>query len=233
MTEHFGEANPLSFFFGEDILASGSTGASLFEVRNQFWRRTLNNLPYLLKTKGKRNNLDAFFNVLGINRANINLKEYGYLPGGSIQDTRIHKDRPTPLLGIGTGSLSASFVKVTSSLGLIPSDLSEYTIETLLQAPFTSASYTASVDPGAIWQFQNPTDNHAITLFWDITDLTENEGKFVLSSSDGPSFSSSVVEVFDGDFVHVAAGLKPGSVPFIGIRTLDNDELDQKIEEIL
>lgn len=63
-TEHFNDSNPLEFFFGENILSSGSLEIPVVEIRNQFWRRILNNLPYLYATKGKRANIDSFFNVV-------------------------------------------------------------------------------------------------------------------------------------------------------------------------
>lgn len=230
VTEHFGDTNPLSFFYGSGVLASGSLEVPLLEIRNQFWRRTLNNLPYLLKTKGKRHNLDAFFNVLGLNRENINLKEYGYLPGGSISDERIHKEKVAPFLGIGTGSLSSSFVKVPS---LISSSNNAYTIEAFLQLPFASASYSSSLSvlTGSVWQLVDPNEvTGSIALLWNVPFLGSSEGKFILTGStaagDGQSFSSSLVEVFDGDFVYVAAGLRANQIPFIEVKTLDNDTLD-------
>jgi len=230
VTEHFGDTNPLSFFFGEGVQSSGSLEVPLLEIRNQFWRRTLNNLPYLLKTKGKRYNIDAFFNVLGVNKENINLKEYGYLPGGSISDTRIHKEKVASFLGIGTGSLSSSFVKVPS---LISGANNSYTVEAFLQLPYQSASYSASLSvlTGSVWQLVDPNQvTGSIALLWNVPHLGSTEGKFILTGSTAAGasqvFSSSLVEVFDGDFVYIAAGLKANQIPFIEIRTLDNDSLD-------
>lgn len=225
VTDHFGDSNPLSFFFGEGVSVSGTLDSSLQDIRNQFWKRILNNLPYLLKTKGKRYNLDSFFNVLGINKENINLKEYGYLPGGSIQDTRIHKEKVVSLLGIGTGSvgtLSSSFVKVPT---LVNETHREYTVESLMQLPFVSASYSGSLLTGSIWQFTGLFTG-SYTLVWNVPTIGSTQGKFVLTSSDGQRFSSSLVEVFDGDFVYVAAGLNGSQLPFIEVRTLDNDRID-------
>jgi len=227
VTEHFGDANPLNFFFGENILASGSLDVPLFEIRNQFWRRTLNNLPYLLKTKGKRHNLDAFFNVLGINQENINLKEYGYLPGGSIQDDRIEKEKATPLLGIGTGSFSSSFVRVDALVSADNSfDMFPWTVETMLQLPFVSASYTANELTGSVWEFVSGSDD-AVRLFWIRPDLTSETGKFVLSSSAGDIFSSSNVDVFDGEILHVSAGRFSSSFfPFIKLRGIEGCDIN-------
>ncbi|MHA2366707.1 MAG: LamG-like jellyroll fold domain-containing protein, partial [Candidatus Hodarchaeales archaeon] len=224
--EHYQDVELLPYFFGEGVLSSGSLSDSLFEIRNQFWRRMLNNLPYILETKGKRHSIDAFLNVLGVNKENIVLKEYGYLSEGSIDDARIHKQIPTPLLGIGTSSLgaySASFAKTPS---FIQTALSDYTVETLVQLPYVSASYSGTLTEGSVWQFIDSGQTESFTLYWDRSTLTSENGRFLMSSSDGQLFSSSLVTgIFDGDFVYVAAG-RSQNKPFIELRTIDNDEID-------
>lgn len=223
VTEHFNDSNPLEFFFGESVLSSGSLQVPLLEIRNQFWRRILNNLPYLYSTKGKRNSLDSFFNVLGLNQENINLKEYGYVPGGTLQEERIHKQKAVAMLGI-TGSLSSSYIKVPN---LISSSLDKFTVESYIQLPWTSSSYSASFTRGAIWQFTDTTQvSGAISLLWDRDSLTSNTGKFILTGSNGHFLSSSGMTLFDGDMIYVAAGRNNDSSAFIEVRTIDNDRID-------
>jgi len=224
ITEHFGDVDPLSYFFGEGVLSSGSLEVPLIEIKNNFWRRTLNNLPYLLKTKGKRHNLDSFFNVLGVNRSNFTIKEFGYVPGTSIQDERISRDKPVALVGIGTGSFTGSYIKAPS---VFPVDTilgTSYTVETLAQLPYVSASFTSSLITGSIWQFASNNHDDSITFLWN-RPLQSSAGKFILTSSDGQSFSSDNVSVFDGNFVYLAAGLKSSGIPFIEVRVLDADSL--------
>lgn len=43
----------------------------------QVWRRIVNNLPYLLKTKGTKRSLQALMNIFGIPQTLISVKEYG------------------------------------------------------------------------------------------------------------------------------------------------------------
>lgn len=226
VTEHFGDADPLSFFFGEGVLPSGSLEVPLIDIKNQFWRRILNNLPYLMKTKGKRHNLDAFFNVIGIGKENINLKEYGYLPGSSIQDERINKQLVTPLLGIGTGSsgllFTSSFVETPEFMPLSSSGY-EFTVETMVQLPFPSSSYTNTVNSGSLWTLTGSSG--FVSLYWVRNDLTAFNGKFVLSSSAPSSFSSSDLTIFDGEIVHVAAGRDPNDIPFISFRGIEGCDI--------
>ena len=226
ITDHFNDSDPLNFFFGENVLSTGSLETPLFEIRNNFWRRILNNLPYLLKTKGKRHNLDAFLNVLGINKENINIKEYGFLPGTAIQDTRIHKEKVFSLVGIGTGSLgilSSSYAYVRN---LITDASTTYTVENLAQLPFISASYSGTLLTGAMWQMVNTAQNVSYSLLWNVPSVGATVGKFILTGSDGQNLSSSQISVFDGDIVYVAAGLDNSRIPFIEVRTIDGDTID-------
>lgn len=158
-----------------------------------------------------------------MSRENINLKEYGYLAGGTLVEERIHKEKPVSVLAI-TGSVSASFVKIP---GLISSSNSTYTVESYLQLPYASSSFSSSLLTGSIWQFTDPNQlSGSYTLLWAIPALKSATGKFILTGSDGQSFSTSDVEVFDGDWVHVAAGLDTARIPFIEVRTIDNDLID-------
>ena len=223
VTEHFNEADPLQFFFGENVIASGSLEIPLYEIRNEFWRRILNNLPYLYSTKGKRNNVDSLFNVLGLNKENINLKEYGYLPGGSLTEETVHKEKVVSVLGI-TGSISSSYVKVPN---LITSALSNYTVEAYVQFPWNSSSFTSSLTKGSIWQFTDFTQvSGSFSLLWQKDSINSTTGKIILTGSDGQSLSSSTLTLFDGDFVYLAAGRDANSKAFIEIRTIDNDLID-------
>jgi len=223
VTEHFSEANPLEFFFGENILPSGSLDLPLYEVRNEFWRRILNNLPYLYATKGKRNNIDSLFNVLGLNRENINLKEYGYLPGGSLIEETIHKEKAVSVLGI-TGSLSSSYVKIPLP---IPGALDKYTVESYVQFPWNSSSFTSSLTQGSIWQFASGTTAQGgFSLLWQKDTLISRTGKLILTGTDGQQLTGANLTLFDGDWLYIAAGRNADNKAFIELRTIDNDRID-------
>lgn len=233
VTEHFGDANPLALFFGENILQSGSLETPLVDIKNQFWRRVLSNLPYLYKTKGKRYNLDAFFNTLGINKENITLKEYGYLPGGSIQDTRLNKQKVTPMLGLGVNS-DTSVSGSVAWLGAAFADLiPEHTTEILYQPPYASASYTQYLTTGSICGFYDAGDYY---LGFTRDSLTSEQGRFFISSSADTNnyFTSSLID-FDGSRYHIAFGVRTGSTPdsqaWIDVRRLDGDEIDLLVQD--
>ena len=232
-TQSFDNANPLSFFFGENVLSSGSLDTTLEDVRSQFWKRILNNISYFFQSKGKRHSVDALFNVLGINRSNISLKEYGFISDkSSIETVRINKEKDVYLLGIGTGSLSSSFVKVRN---LITSSNNEYTVEIITQLPYASSSFSSSVKEitGSLWQFTDRNNaTGSFTLLWKRISLTSPSGAFILTGSDGNMFSTSFYPVFDGRILSVAVGLSSSQRPFIELRSIDQDIINFSASEI-
>jgi hypothetical protein len=223
VTDHFGDANPLEFFFGENVVSSGSMATSLQDIRNEFWRRILNNLPYLYKSKGKRTSLDAYFNVLGLNKNILNVKEYGFLKSNSIADEKIVKEKPYSFLGIGTGSYgSGSYVKVSPFLSAAQV-YNEWTIESYLQLPYDNSSYTTSLATGSIWQFVNTANTRGYALIWTVPAIGSVTGSLILTASDGQKFTAPGLSIFNGQFVHIAAGMQGTTAsPFITVRTVDN-----------
>lgn len=239
VSEHYNDANPLEYLFGENILASGSLEVPLVEIRNQFWRRILNNFPLLMKSKGTRSNIDYLFNVLGLNKENVIIKEYGYLPGTSIQDERIAKTKVERRLGIGTGSLgsvSSSFVRLDESVlwtggGNISGD---FDLEIATQLPFVSASYSGSILSGALWQIDNVGEtgggaSGSARCYWVRDSLASETGKIVLESSGSNIgnfiLSSSNLTIFNGDWIHVNAGRDVDNMPFISVRGIEGCDL--------
>ena len=185
-TDHFGDANPLEFFFGEGITSSGSVSTALSDIRDQFWRRILNSLPYLYKTKGKRANLPSFFNVLGINPNLINLKEYGHLQTTTLQDELLIKEKPAYFLGFGKNGLTGSYVSVPSlrSAGTY----TNWAIETYAQLPYPSQNLSGSFLSGTIWQVHPSTGSTpSFALTWQLSSVGNASGALSVSDTSGTS----------------------------------------------
>jgi hypothetical protein len=67
---------------GYNDSGSYTTTGSLFsktdeQITTEIWRRTVNNLPYLLKTKGTARSIKALMNVYGIPQTLLSIREYG------------------------------------------------------------------------------------------------------------------------------------------------------------
>ena len=98
-----------------------STG-SLFsksdeEITTEVWRRIVNNLPYLLKTKGTTRSVKALMNTYGIPQTLLSIREYGG-PKVSGDVPTLIEDRFSYALNIPSGS-SIKFVRswYSSSIG--------------------------------------------------------------------------------------------------------------------
>jgi hypothetical protein len=67
---------------GVDSNGQYQTTGSLFsksdnDITTEIWRRVVNNLPYLLKTKGTARSIKALMNVYGIPQTLLSIREYG------------------------------------------------------------------------------------------------------------------------------------------------------------
>ena len=92
----------------EDSLASYLNGVtSIDDIKNNTWRKTLNNLLYIYKSKGTKNSIRALLNVYGYPPDIIPMKEYGGTTGGDLD----FDGDPNPVMttdtdvGIQTGSI--------------------------------------------------------------------------------------------------------------------------------
>lgn len=70
---------------GSMITSSGMKVLPHEEQSKQVWRRIVNNLPYLLKTKGTSRSVKALMSIYGIPQTLISIKEYG---GPGIDEAR-------------------------------------------------------------------------------------------------------------------------------------------------
>lgn len=61
----------------EYLLRDNNTD-SLSHVTEQIWNRLLNNLPYILKTKGTRESIKAILNCYGVSSSFVRINEYAY-----------------------------------------------------------------------------------------------------------------------------------------------------------
>jgi hypothetical protein len=86
----------MKYFFGKDVVAGGDLDIKLYEIKNQFWRRTLNELMHIYKTKGTRESVEALIRVYGMDEKLIKLKEYGVKPESRISTQRINSHRSLP-----------------------------------------------------------------------------------------------------------------------------------------
>lgn len=85
------------YFFGYNVLSGSSADydnqrldTELFAIKNEFWKRTLNNLIYLYKTKGTRESVESLLRIYGLDEHIVQLKEFGTKPDAGIETYRIN-----------------------------------------------------------------------------------------------------------------------------------------------
>jgi hypothetical protein len=96
--------NALKYFFGKDVVQGSDLDVKLYQIKNEFWRRTLNELMHIYKTKGTRESVESLIRVYGMDQKLIKLKEYGVKPNGKIETNRINSHRSLPAFCIPSGT---------------------------------------------------------------------------------------------------------------------------------
>lgn len=115
-TGNFLNASTSQYLFGNGVLTNLESNkeldTKLYEIKNEFWKRTLINLMYIYKTKGTRESVESLFRVYGVNKNFVKLKEYGIKPAAGIQTFRIAAEKSYPSITFGSGSTkSTNFIK--------------------------------------------------------------------------------------------------------------------------
>ena len=85
----FAGYTPDSFRHGENTKADGNSDQGLYEVLAQMWRRTLTEMPYLLRSRGTIQSIRSLMATMGINlETSFRIREFGGAPDLSISGRR-------------------------------------------------------------------------------------------------------------------------------------------------
>lgn len=155
-TGNFLSANTSQYLFGKGVLpnleSNKELDKKLYQIKNEFWKRSLINLMYIYKTKGTRESIEALFRVYGVNKNFIKLKEYGLKPAAGISTFRIKSEKSVPTLMFGSGSS-----KTSNTVGSEPFNTLFNTFEMNVKFPTTQSSgLQATVASGTLVSFVYP-----------------------------------------------------------------------------
>jgi len=221
-TGNFFDADAVQYFLGKQVLqgtqANQELDMKLYEIKNEFWKRTLINLMHLYKTKGTKESVDSLLRVYGVNRNFVRLKEFGYKKNAGIQSTRIHADKSVPTLAFGSGSVSTK-VSSPNFTGSV------YTIETRLRFPTqTSSGLQSSLTTGSIW-FISSGSAVSSKLYFTKDIASNTTGSLIYSGSEG-LLSLTNAPIFDNQWYNVTVIKDSLSSSLkIDVRMLDRDEI--------
>lgn len=193
---NFLNADAFQYLLGKNVLTNVETNKSLekklFNIKNEFWKRTLLNLMYIYKSKGTRESVKALMRIYGLDENFVRLKEFGVTEKVSLETQRIFSEKSVPVLGFGSGSFTGS-VKVD-----FVGPETSFSVESQVLFPLTSsANITASFLSGNIWSMIG--DGNYITLSYEKNSVGSHTGTLILSSSDQNNILTvDNIGIFDG-----------------------------------
>lgn len=221
-TGNFLNADAIQYIVGKDVLQNTDSNKSLdmklYEIKNEFWKRTLINLMHIYKSKGTRESVESLLRVYGLNRSFVRLKEYGTKPFAGIQTYRINAEKSVPAIGFGSGSAN-TYVRSNSYSGRSLAVESRVRFPTSLTTEITSSYAT-----GSIWSINSGSASR-MSLSYMKDSVSSLTGDLVFSSSDG-TVTLSDLPIFDNRWINVAVNRDYVSSSLgIDVRILDTDDV--------
>ncbi len=188
---------------GSNVSTYGSEyPASNKDRTKEIWKRIINNLPYLLKTKGTERGVRALINCFGIPQTILRIREYGGPEADFDSKTDLQYERFFYALPVGYDNVNADFRRVDSPWApLAQNNLMPMTVE--LRAKFaegvagtymtssTLLDTVSTLNAGQGWQIRAFSSGSGTHLGFFLTGNT-------------PATASFSCSIFDGDFYHIA-----------------------------
>ncbi len=248
-TGNFLSADVSQYILGKNILHNLENNKEiekkLFQIKNEFWKRTLLNLIYLYKTKGTRESVESLLRVYGVNNKIVRLKEYGVRPRVGITTQRIHSEKSIPALTFGSGSYTGSYLVSSPFTGSVGA------IECMVKFPTTASSdLTPSVTTGCLWTLNAYSGSDGFyygfpfslgdgenmgfyQLYYTKAGVASYTGSLFLSSSEG-NLALTGVQLFDNRWYNIAFNRDfiSGTIN-LSVRGLDRDTIDVKLTSSL
>ena len=218
-TGNFLNASTFQYLIGSGVL-QGPEGnkeldVKLYEIKNEFWRRTLNNLLHIYKTKGSRESVEALLRVYGVGRGFVRLKEYGYMSDSGIETKRISSEK------------SSYAIELSGSSGISSDPIvgSARSVETILRFPTkTTSDMSPTLTTGSIWStYLHSTGAPLSSLVYRKDAVCSENGLLVLSSSLAGEISISS-SFFDGSWNNVVSIINETNMS-VHVRRVDDGEV--------
>jgi len=210
-TGNFLNTDAFQYLIGRSVLKNVQSNEDLdkklFEIKNEFWRRTLINLMHLYKTKGTRESVKSLLRAYGVNENFVRLKEYSHQPEVSIQTKRITADKSVYALGFGSGSV-LSRVEARFPLGAGSfQGTGSFTLEGRFRFPLTSSTdIQATLTEGFLMSTGDFTAATGMGLWYHKDSVGSHTGTLALSSSDSLSLNikTDSIGIFNNEWYNVA-----------------------------
>lgn len=198
-----------SYVLGTDATGSVNSnyGTTLEDKTKEVWKRIVNNLPYLLKTKGTDRGLRALINCFGIPQTILRIREYGGAEPEFTTKTDFVHERFNYALQVGYGGYEAPNLYAVGSYGTASYSYVDPT-ETL-SIPWQTLSennqYPNSTQIRAkmVKNFYNEQRIMEVPNQWQIKAFKSGSGDylgFFLNGTNGWLTASVSSSIYDGTF---------------------------------
>ena len=186
----------------QNVSGSATNSIPDSQITKEVWRRIVNNLPYILKTKGTSRSIKALLTCFGIPSTLLTIKEYG---GPSTFTEANHYPEYTKevyhyawLSDSGSAAITASLYDNGSGT-MVPANTVEFRFRTDNNFTYGAGNYynLLSFSSGSI------SDVYHLTLTKETPD--DQEGTLTLFSTiTGNAISASNLEIFDDSWHTIA-----------------------------
>ncbi len=199
----FATTDAMRYFTGRSIQdgPAGNIGldTKLSDIKSSFWRRTLQNLMYMYKTKGTRESIETLLRSYGANNSFVRLKEYARKTEATLPVSRVTAEKSIYALRF----LSGSSVTYTAS-SLLSAD-SDYSLELRVKFPSADNDDLTPVQlSGALVTIRSGSlAPYALSLWYEKEASTSGTGNLYLTSSAGRLQITSA-SIFNDDFYNIA-----------------------------
>ena len=204
---------------------NGITSISDENNTKEIWRRIVNNLPYILKSKGTSRSIKALLSCFGIPSTILTIKEYGGPSTFTDNDhfpEYIHDVYHYAYYLSGSeGTIEMPISQYDNGIGsIVPANVLEFRFKTDSNYTYNVGSYygiTKITNQGSL-------DSYTLVLSKETND--DNEGTLTLfSTATGDAVSASNLEIFDDSWHSVIIQESNGSASLKVAKTLYGNKI--------
>ncbi len=209
----FATTDAFKYFLGRDVAAGPQGNAAvdtkLADIKSRFWRRVMQNLMYLYKTKGTRESVESLLRVYGVNNGFVRLKEYARKAEARLPVCRVASEKSVWALAFGSASFSSAMDSRDPSVWtpnvITVGGTGSFAAEIRVRFPGpTSDEIPPSKLSGSIFTLSyNTVTGNPLSLWYEKPATTDTTGNLYLTSSAGRLTMASA-SIFDDNFYNVA-----------------------------
>ncbi len=208
---NFATTDALKYFVGRDVStgpqANASVDTRLSDIKARFWRRVLQNLMYIYKTKGTRESIESLLRVYGVDNGFVRLKEYARKSDARLPVNRVQAEKSVYALAFASSSLFSNALNSRAVAVGTPTfeigTTGSLTAEIRVRFPGSeNDELPPTKTSGSIITLMSGTTNH-LSLWYSKESVGATTGNLFLTSSAGMLVMPSA-SIFDDNFYNIS-----------------------------